>query len=123
MHVRFREATHPCFELRPTCSDGYKTATCYVCCSVLQCVAVCCSVLQCVAVCCSVLQCVAVCIHIWDTRRQHVISLCSKRVRHTILRLHVRGWGKSVQRQRQKVREREFGALRMYGVATISRFQ
>ena len=33
----------------------------FVCCSVLQCVAVCCSVLQCVAVCCSVLQCVAVC--------------------------------------------------------------
>ena len=33
-------------------------AVCYVCCSVLQCVAVCCSVLQCVAVCCSVLQCV-----------------------------------------------------------------
>jgi len=31
----------------------------WVCCSVLQCVAVCCSVLQCVAVCCSVLQCVA----------------------------------------------------------------
>ena len=28
----------------------------YLCCSVLQCVAVCCSVLQCVAVCCSVLQ-------------------------------------------------------------------
>ena len=30
-------------------------------CSVLQRIAVCCSVLQCVAVCCSVLQCVAVC--------------------------------------------------------------
>ena len=33
----------------------------YVCCSVLQCVAVCCSVLQCVVLCCSELQCVAVC--------------------------------------------------------------
>jgi len=31
----------------------------FVCCSVLQCVAVCCSVLQCGAVCCSVLRCVA----------------------------------------------------------------
>jgi len=31
----------------------------YVCCSVLQCVAVCCNVLQCVAVCCSVLHCVS----------------------------------------------------------------
>ena len=34
----------------------YEGDTCYMCCSVLQCVAVCCSVLQCVAVCCSVLQ-------------------------------------------------------------------
>jgi len=38
----------------------------YMCCSVLQCVAVrvavCCSVLQCVAVCCSVLQCVLQCV-------------------------------------------------------------
>ena len=33
----------------------------WMCCSMLQYVAVCCSVLQCVAVCCSVLQCVAVC--------------------------------------------------------------
>jgi len=33
----------------------------YVCCSVLQCVAVWCSVVQCVAECCRVLQCVAVC--------------------------------------------------------------
>jgi len=32
----------------------------WVCCSVLQCVAVCCSALQCVAVRCRVLQCVAV---------------------------------------------------------------
>ena len=39
-----------------TSYDGLR----YVCCSVLQCVAVCCSVLQCVAVFCSVLQCVAV---------------------------------------------------------------
>jgi len=32
----------------------------YVCCSVLQCVAVCCRVLHCVALCCNALQCVAV---------------------------------------------------------------
>jgi len=37
-----------------TSYDGLR----YVCCSVLQCVAVCCSVLQCVAVCCSALQCI-----------------------------------------------------------------
>ena len=47
-------------------SDQESLALCFVCCSVLQCVAVRCSVLQCVAVCCSVLQCsvlqcVAVC--------------------------------------------------------------
>ena len=62
----------------------YEGDTCYMCCSVLQCVAVCCSVLQCVAVCCSVLQCVAVCCsvavcpdhtcahHICDMRVIHV---------------------------------------------------
>ena len=33
----------------------------YMCCSVLQCVAVCCNVLQCVAVRCNAFQCVAVC--------------------------------------------------------------
>ena len=47
-------------ELSPV-GDGRVFWTDWLCCSVLQCVAVCCSVLQCVAVCCSVLQCAAVC--------------------------------------------------------------
>jgi len=43
----------------PLPNSVIQLATHYLCCSVLQCVAVCCSVLQCVAVCCSALQCVA----------------------------------------------------------------
>ena len=56
---------------------------CYVCFSVLQCVAVCCSVLQCVAVCCSVLQCVAVrcsalqCVAVCGSVLQCVAVRCS----------------------------------------------
>ena len=55
----------------------------YVCCSVLQCVAVCCSVLQCVAVCCSVWQCVAVrysvlqCVAVCCSALQCVAVRCS----------------------------------------------
>ena len=45
----------------------------WVCCSVLQCVAVCCSVVQCVAVFCIVLQCSAVCCSVLEC----VAVLCS----------------------------------------------
>jgi len=51
----------------------------YMCCSVLQCVAVCCSVLQCVAVCCSVLQCVAVCMIV-----HCIYCMCEQYVQCTI---------------------------------------
>ena len=51
------KSSHLCLESMQVCMIAIH----YVCCGVLQCVAVCCSVLQCVAVYCSVLQCVAVC--------------------------------------------------------------
>jgi len=56
-----------------------------VCCSVLQHVAVCCSVLQCVAVCCSVLQCVAVCQmrHVFHLNVQHISFVCMTCLIHT----------------------------------------
>jgi len=53
----------------------------FVCCSVLQCVAVCRSVINyvtlCVAVCCSVLQCVAVCCSVINSVTLCVAVCCS----------------------------------------------
>ena len=55
-------SVHAAFEKRLTLDLRWISVNMrYVCCSVLQCVAVCCSVLQRVAACCSVLQCVAAC--------------------------------------------------------------
>ena len=51
---------------------------CFLCCNVLQCVAVCCSVIQCVAVCCSVLLLMAMfCRLQCDTELQRVAVCCS----------------------------------------------
>ena len=57
----------------------------WMCCSVLQCVAVCCSVLQCVAVCCIVLQW-WICIHVYGQvcRRRRIDMWC--RWRYTAAR-------------------------------------
>jgi len=98
--ISYVEIFHVCSHFM--CTDTFivsHTYTYFMCCSVLQCVAVCCSVLQCVAVCCviqtlslylirryiscvavccSVLQCAAVCCSVLQC-----VAVCCSVLRYT----------------------------------------